>query len=860
MRHSTLAILAAMAFFASSAAYASTNFFCVGNDPELDVALSQATLLAHLNGSDSEIHIRQGAHTVTNPPNFDFQEPNYAGLKLLGGFSDSTCTSRQVNPANTTVTISDTESTHFIGTDITIEGLTFGSNYGIEVGPMAQKDEIYDSTVNILSNSFKTPLFVSSFDGQVAVRTTIANNLFAGSTPDGAHCAILLWGDTYGTQHALIANNTITKNSGAGICTAFHVNKVSIYNNIIWGNQGAGIYDYGSATTPSIISTYNNILQSNNQVAQPWVNLNPIVSDPFFVDAANNNFHLKVTAPKSPAIDSGVDLADIPGDVPDTDIEGNSRPIGAHVDRGAYESAFDDSLVDLVVNTNSDAANPGPGKLTLRAAINLVNQTQSSVTRSIRFAMPGACTTATGPLTAAGVINLSTPLPDITHSLSIQGYSQDKASINSSPFGTNAHWCVGIVGALNHPLSGLHVPANAAPDVKLVASGLRFAGFQKAVWLEGGANHRVSGNGFDPTGLSAPNDIDIELGDATTGVEIGGSYASQRNLLSYATDAAVVLRGNGNYVINNLIGTRPDGQYDAAARNATGVRLKDAVNSALTKNTITGNTDYGVQLINNSHDNYVQENAVGPNDNGLCGTPNCTSQGSVVQSNGIAGISATATTHDNYIFSNEVAFNNVGICVYGQSIWMSGNRVYDNALLGIDLAHGNEYNAATCAGIPTLNDIDPLESTANPANANGGMNFPVLLWAGGIDGSGNFDGKPHGGLLRGQLPSADGNYAIQVYASKSCNASGYGEGEEVVGSTTLQIGDAGGSVNGVKNFSVALNSSLPLTGRAITAIARDTLNSNTSEFSRCVPFVRETGNPVTGDRLFVDPFENPPGS
>ena len=56
-------------------------------------------------------------------------------------------------------------------------------------------------------------------------------------------------------------------------------------------------------------------------------------ADQLFVNAAKNNYRLKAA---SPAIGAGIRLP-APNRAPGTDIEGNTRPLGAAIDAGAWQ-------------------------------------------------------------------------------------------------------------------------------------------------------------------------------------------------------------------------------------------------------------------------------------------------------------------------------------------------------------------------------------------------------------------------------------------------------------------------------------------------------------------------------------------
>ena len=79
----------------------------------------------------------------------------------------------------------------------------------------------------------------------------------------------------------------------------------------------------------------------------------------------------------------------------------------------------------LVVTNTLDDGSPG----SLPWAINIANSDPSSLPVTIDFDIPG-----TGPF----VIQPTTPLPAITHSVIINGYSQPGASANTLGQGDNA--------------------------------------------------------------------------------------------------------------------------------------------------------------------------------------------------------------------------------------------------------------------------------------------------------------------------------------------------------------------------------------------------------------------------------------
>jgi hypothetical protein len=106
------------------------------------------------------------------------------------------------------------------------------------------------------------------------------------------------------------------------------------------------------------------------------------------------------------------------------------------------------------------------------------------------------------------------------------------------------------------------------------------------------------------------------------------------------------------------------------------------------------------------------------------------------------------------------------------------------------------------------NDVD-----SGPNNL---QNFPIIGSA--------LVGSPN--TISGTLNSAPGQaFTIQVYANPTCDSSGNGEGQTLIGSTTANTDGSGNAV-------WALNPGSLTVGNFITATATDSAG-NTSEFSAC---------------------------
>jgi parallel beta-helix repeat protein len=123
--------------------------------------------------------------------------------------------------------------------------------------------------------------------------------------------------DCWQSSSPLIVNSTISGNIvsqyGGGLF-CHDTSTTTVKNSIIWGNTPNQIQGFPSTVTYSDIQ--------GGYSGQGNIDVNPL-----FV--GNDDYHL---AANSPCIDTGTSNG-----APDTDIDGNSRPMGAGYDMGAYE-------------------------------------------------------------------------------------------------------------------------------------------------------------------------------------------------------------------------------------------------------------------------------------------------------------------------------------------------------------------------------------------------------------------------------------------------------------------------------------------------------------------------------------------
>jgi hypothetical protein len=496
----------------------------------------------------------------------------------------------------------------------------------------------------------------------------------------------------------------------------------------------------------------------------------------------------------------------------------------------------------LSVYTVTDPTDGG-GAGTLRAIIQQVNS--DSTPDTVDFNLPGS---------APFVILLTSALPQITNSVTIDGTSQPGytdqpiVELNGSQAGGGSNGLQLEVG--NVTVQGLIIE--------------QFNG--NGIEIDQGDDDLIQGNfiGTDSSGTQpAGNNGDgITLG-TTSNDTIGGTTAQTRNIISsngakgihfiFGTNAGIVVEGN--YIGTGVTGTEKLGNnangIDLFA-NASGNTIGGTVAGA--GNVIANNNGHGVEIFGGgSPNNTIVGNFIGTDPTGTVAMGNSgwgvesgssgtlildnvisdnnsggvhpQASGIVIQGN-LIGTDATGTQPLGNLGpgidasssqveigglgdgqGNVIAFNGSsnqpGVIVENGSTGVSilSNSIFSNAGLGIDLNND---------GV-TLN-----HPGASSSGANNDQNFPVLTHVLTFGGS---------TVVIGTLNSAaNSTYTVQFFDNPTADPSGYGEGKTLIGTTTVTT-DGSGNASFSANFTTVVTA-----GDAISATATDA-SGDTSEFA-----------------------------
>ena len=351
------------------------------------------------------------------------------------------------------------------------------------------------------------------------------------------------------------------------------------------------------------------------------------------------------------------------------------------------------------------------------------------------------------------------------------------------------------------------------------AEGNRILGSGTGVWISGSGatNNLVQGNLIRG---NHSNGVSIDYGASQN--TLGGTGPEARNYIYsnghtsseyFPVGSDIFISGNNNLVQGNYIGVNENG---AAAGGSvwSGIELSGQFNT-IRDNLISGHIGYYPKLnarpagirITGGGNNLIQGNLIGTDPSGTQPLPN------------EYGIKTEVwlysdVTHDNQIGgrgpgeANIIAFNLYdGITIAGNTTRISGNSIYNNGELGINLAP--DVYTQTYPSTVTPNDAGDLDTVPNNL-----QNFPIITST-TVNGS----SMTVGGTIDSQTPE---QITIEVFSNDAADASGFGEGQIFSGSTTS---DATGSWVAVLPLSLG--------GKYVTATATDAAG-NTSEFSRAV--------------------------
>jgi hypothetical protein len=337
------------------------------------------------------------------------------------------------------------------------------------------------------------------------------------------------------------------------------------------------------------------------------------------------------------------------------------------------------AAADFPVVTSSDS---GPGSL--REAI--VGANASPGQDRVIFNIPGA---------GAQVISVLSPLPQITDSLEIDGYTQPGAKPNSQVIGSDAVILIQLEGTQNSP-DGLTINA---PNCTI--RGLALTNFIQhnpffvnggvAIAARGGSGNKIEGCfiGINADGTTArPNGRGVDI--ATSGTLVGGTSPAKRNVVSGNAILGLLVTVDGTLIAGNYIGTDATGTQ--AVPNPAGIQVAGPPHTT----SLVGGTAPGAA-------NLISGNQIGV---GLGAAPNGL----------IAGVADGVIVQGNLIGT---AANGVDALGNGQGIVINGSH---------NLIGGSTASAGNVVAFNGFNGVVVRDGTGNSILSNSiYSNTPVNL-------------------------------------------------------------------------------------------------------------------------------------
>ncbi len=171
-------------------------------------------------------------------------------------------------------------------------------------------------------------------------------------------------------------------------------------------------------------------------------------------------------------------------------------------------------------------------------------------------------------------------------------------------------------------------------------------------------------------------------------------------------------------------------------------------------------------------------------------------------------------------------FSGNGVVISSGGNLLTGSTISSNGKAGVVVLSGtgnkitsNSISGNGALGIDLNGDGVTQDHVGSATGPNNLQNFPVLIAA--VPGTSS-------AVMQGRLNSSTSStYTLEFYSNASCDASGFGEGQVLLGSTSVTT-----DANGNATFNVTLP--VPLAANQfVTATAIDAAG-NTSEFSPCI--------------------------
>ena len=330
----------------------------------------------------------------------------------------------------------------------------------------------------------------------------------------------------------------------------------------------------------------------------------------------------------------------------------------------------------------------------------------------------------------------------------------------------------------------------------------------------------IAGNyiGTDRTGNAALSNTDegIRLEGVTAGVTIGGTAASDRNIIG-GGNRGIYLDGSDDVeILGNYLGVGADGTSNLGSsshaillRDVDGIETGDGTVSG--RNVIGHSGSDGINIIGSSANVRIRGNYIGIGADGT--TPAGTGRAGIsVFGSPSTQIGGAAAGEGNIIANS--GGDGISAPYDFVTVAILGNSIYDNADLGIDLDGNTDLG----------NGVTANDSGDGDTGGNDLLNYPVINSV-TADSTTSVDYD-----INLDVPTNTDGYRIEFFRNSAADSTGYGEGETYLGA--VEVAHAGGDLNFTGTFTASVTVSPgDLISATATRLSSPTTYDITSEFA-----------------------------
>ncbi len=493
----------------------------------------------------------------------------------------------------------------------------------------------------------------------------------------------------------------------------------------------------------------------------------------------------------------------------------------------------------FTVNSTGDAVDASVGD-SVCATAGAVCTLRAAIQEANAFAGADIINFAITPLDGGvKTIAIASSLPSITQTVTINGFTQNGASVNtiSFPNPLDSSLKIEIDGSGMGSGGAFDIQGDGADDT--IIKGLIINDIPyESIYITDSDNVTITGNyiGTDSTGLidDGGGGHGVRMSGTATGTMIGGSSPADRNTISGNGNAGVLFYGagvSGNSIQGNYIGLGVDGSTGIGNSNC-GICSANGANTntiggdgAGEGNIISSNGVGAIYFAGSGGSNVIQGNYMGTdylgtsvrgnnnfgitideNDNNTIGGSNAGAR-NIISGNSGAGLSLTGGSNSNTVSGNYIGLGSDGSTVIGNGsggVYIenpsSNNTIGGTTSDARNIISGNSDSGVVIAGSTANTNVvsgNYIGTDSTGAIDKGNATYGIVLDNSSSNTVGGTTGVTVGGNCTGACNVISGNGADGIWFygdfADSNNIKGNYIGTDVSGN--IGLGNSNSGIN-----------------------------------------------------------------